>query len=57
MSITLFNRLIVAKWSKDWDGWDVGLFSCKVVSNLKYGEARALRLVIWRLALWVQITT
>lgn len=57
MNTILFNRLITVRWSKDWDGWDVGLFSCKIVSNPKYGEAKALRLVIWRLAMWMQITS
>lgn len=55
MSITILDRLIVVKWSKDWDGWDVGLFSCKVVTNPKYGQAKALRLVVWRLAMWIEI--
>lgn len=55
MSFEIFNRLIVMKWSKDWDGWDVGLFSCKIVTDPRYGSARAFRLVIWRLAMWVEL--
>ena len=51
----VFGRLIHIKLSDDWDGWDVGLFSCKIVSKEKYGKAKALRLVIWRLVVWVEL--
>lgn len=55
MSFEIFNRLVVIRWSKDWGGWDVGIFSCKVASNPRYGEAKAFRLVVWRLAMWVEL--
>lgn len=48
---TFRGKLIGVAIAKSWDGFDVGLFSCKRISNDK---GKALRLVIWRLAVWVQ---
>jgi hypothetical protein len=51
-SFQLFNKLIAFKISNDFDGWDVGLFSCKRIENEE--GRKALRLVVWRLALFIQ---
>ncbi len=49
---TVFNKRIAFKISNDFDGWDIGLFSCKRIGN--EDGRKALRLVIWRLALFIQ---
>jgi hypothetical protein len=50
-SFKIFGKLVAFRISKDWDGYDVGMFSIKRVH--KEGSS-ALRIVLWRLAMWVQ---
>ena len=56
MTTYIFNKLFVAKLSKGWDGYDCGLFSFKIINHPDYPKAKAIRLVIWRLAMWLQVT-
>ena len=53
-SFVVFGRLVAFAISSDWDGWDVGLFSVKVVTK-KELKAKGLRIVIWRLAMWFEL--
>lgn len=55
-SFILFSKLIAWKVSDSWDGYDVGLFSVKRVRHPDNNKTKALRIVLWRLALWVQYT-
>lgn len=50
-SFKVFGKLIAFCISKDLDGYDVGLLSIKRIH--KEGNS-ALRIVLWRLAMWVQ---
>jgi len=49
------NRLVRVQLSKAWDGWDCGLLSCKMIDN-DIG-IKAFHIVVWRLAVFVQLTT
>ena len=50
-SFKVFGKLIAFCISKDLDGYDIGLISMKRIS---VADKSALRIVLWRLAMWVQ---
>lgn len=49
---SVFGRQVAVKISSDWDGYDCGLLNIGVT---KRGNTKALRIVIWRLALWIEL--
>lgn len=55
-SKVIFGRLVQWAISSDNTGFDVGMFSCKKIAHPQNPKATALRLVAWRLAVWVQLT-
>lgn len=49
------DRFYAGAVSESWDGFDVGLFSMKVVSKPEIGKKKALRIVVWRFAAWIEL--
>lgn len=54
-SFKLFGRLIGFSISKSWDGWVGGLLQCKRVLNPAVNGKAALRIVVWRLIVWIEL--
>ena len=50
-SFKVFGKLVAFCVSKDLDGYDIGLVSIK---RIHVADKSALRIVLWRLAMWVQ---
>lgn len=54
-SATIFNRWFGIAISESWEGWTVGLLSLRIVSAPELGPKKALRIVVWRLAMWIEL--
>lgn len=52
----IFGRFYQMAISKDWDGFDCGFVSVKLIHHPENTKTKALRLVFWRLAIWLQVT-
>ena len=54
-STKIANRVCAGAVSKSWDDFDVGLLSMKVISNPAIDNKKALRIVVWRFAAWIEL--
>lgn len=52
----IFGKYYKVAISKDWDGFDCGLISIKLIHHPDKPNKKALRFVLWRLAFWLQVT-
>jgi hypothetical protein len=53
---SIFGYLVGCAISSDNTGFDCGILSIRIVKSKVKDTQAALRIVIWRLAIWVQVT-
>lgn len=52
---SLFGKVCCYRISNDFDGYDVGFLSFKIIGGTQDYPRKAIRIVFWRLALWMVI--
>jgi hypothetical protein len=51
----ILGRLFTAAISKDWSGFNGGIFQLKIISSSEVNQQKALRLVIYRFVFWLSL--
>jgi len=52
---TMFGRFFMVAISKDWTGFDGGIFQFKVITKPENPKLKAVRVVLYRLVFWVSL--
>lgn len=55
LDATVFGRLLFVAVSKDWTGFDGGLFQLKVISHPERQDLKAVRVVLYRIVFWISL--